>query len=311
MYPALSLILFTTLSGAGFGLLGLLGLLAMGGLMPAAAGFGPVAALAALALIVAGLGASTRHLGRPGRLLLALTQWRTLWLSREALAASVSLPVALAFALSLGERAGTVLPIVIGGLAAALATASVVCTAMIYATLRPIPQWSNRLVLPCFLLLAAMTGGVLLVLLAVCFGAVPPCVVALTIVAILAAWTAKVAYWRQVDGLPARSDLAGPEGLGRLGPLRLLDPALSFGGFTVAEMGRALCPPLVRRLRRVAVVLLFAVPLPLTALQPVLAGTPGVLAAGCAVLAAAVGVGVERWLFFAEARHACRAWYAA
>jgi DMSO reductase anchor subunit len=67
MHPAYSVILFTTASGAGYGLLVWICISALLGLVPAerwlgAAGFG-----LAFALITAGLLSSTAHLGRPER----------------------------------------------------------------------------------------------------------------------------------------------------------------------------------------------------------------------------------------------------
>src|SRR5688500_12203486 len=87
MHPAYSVILFTTASGAGFGLL--IGLAAgvVLGLVPQSASFGVVGLGLALVLITAGLLASMLHLGRPERAWRAMSQWRTSWLSREGLAA--------------------------------------------------------------------------------------------------------------------------------------------------------------------------------------------------------------------------------
>ena len=102
MNPAPSVILFTVLSGMGFGLLAFLG-----------AGFVQPAGWLAFAhwglgyaLAVGGLTASTFHLGNPQRALRAFTQWKTSWLSREAWAAVLTLlllaPVALSDWLGLG-----------------------------------------------------------------------------------------------------------------------------------------------------------------------------------------------------------------
>src|SRR5215469_10723287 len=65
MNPALSIIFFSTASGAGFGLLLLLGIAAPLGLVPQNAGF----AFVSLAVVLAGGGllASPRHPGRRGR----------------------------------------------------------------------------------------------------------------------------------------------------------------------------------------------------------------------------------------------------
>ncbi|MFM8990118.1 MAG: DmsC/YnfH family molybdoenzyme membrane anchor subunit, partial [Alphaproteobacteria bacterium] len=84
MHPAFSVIVFTTASGAGYGLLALTGLVfAAGGFASMHWGFGFCAIGLGTALVAGGLVSSTLHLGRPERALRALTQVRTSWLSRE------------------------------------------------------------------------------------------------------------------------------------------------------------------------------------------------------------------------------------
>ena len=91
MHPAPSIIVFTTLSGLGFGLMAWLGI---GAPPPARA----ARALLALALASAGLLASLLHLGQPRRFLKAFSQWRSSWLSREAVLAVATLAVFALFA---------------------------------------------------------------------------------------------------------------------------------------------------------------------------------------------------------------------
>ena len=89
MHPAPSVILFTTLSGAGFGLLFWLGL----GL-PAPTGWAAFGYFVlAYLLAVGGLIASTLHLGHPERAWRAFSQWRSSWLSREGVSAVAALLV--------------------------------------------------------------------------------------------------------------------------------------------------------------------------------------------------------------------------
>ena len=86
MHPALSIILFTTLSGLGYGLAFVLGL----GVLDPHAISTRLAHPLALALIAGGLLSSTLHLGNPQRAWRALSQWRTSWLSREGVLAIVT-----------------------------------------------------------------------------------------------------------------------------------------------------------------------------------------------------------------------------
>ena len=92
------MILFTTLAGAGQGLLlvlfgvGLARRLGILGEVPVALFVG--GAVLVLLLCGAGLVSATFHLGRPMRAWRAASQWRTSWLSREVIA----LPVFMALA---------------------------------------------------------------------------------------------------------------------------------------------------------------------------------------------------------------------
>ena len=98
MNPAYSVILFTTTSGTGLGLLFLLGVLGPAGVLPVERGFGVAAFGVALAALSAGLLASTFHLGQPGRALMAFREWRSSWLSREGVAAVATYPATAFFA---------------------------------------------------------------------------------------------------------------------------------------------------------------------------------------------------------------------
>lgn len=166
MHPAYSVILFTTASGAGYGLLVWLALAALLALVRTEAWLGLFGFGLAFALITAGLLASTAHLGRPERAWRAFSQWRTSWLSREGvMAAATYVPAGL-----LGV--GWVVLEHASGLFAVAAVATIVCavltlytTGMIYASLRTIPQWHQPLTAPIYIVLGLPSGAVLLNLL--------------------------------------------------------------------------------------------------------------------------------------------------
>ena len=112
-----------------------------------------------LGLAAAGLLASLLHLGQPPRFLKAFSQWRTSWLSREAVLAVATLAAFTLFAalwVLSGLRTRW-----LGLPAAALALATVAATAMIYAQMRSVPRWRSPLT-PALFLLFALAGGALL-----------------------------------------------------------------------------------------------------------------------------------------------------
>src|SRR5260221_10071761 len=149
MHPALSIIVFPPASGAGYGLLALLGVLGPLGVLPPDRIFGLVALGLALAAISFGLAASAAHLGHPERAWRAFSQWRSSWLSREGVASVATYVPAGLFAIGwvfLGTVSG--LWAVLGVLAAIGAVVTVCCTAMIYRSLKPIQRLHNSWVLP-------------------------------------------------------------------------------------------------------------------------------------------------------------------
>ena len=98
MHPAYSVILFTTFSGAGYGLLIMLAMFAIFEAVPFDRWFGFVSFALAFAVIGFGLIASTYHLGHPERAIRAFSQWKSSWLSREGVLAVGTFAPGLLFA---------------------------------------------------------------------------------------------------------------------------------------------------------------------------------------------------------------------
>jgi DMSO reductase anchor subunit len=141
MHPAPSIILFTTLSGLGFGLLTFLGLG-----MPGSTGFVAFAFFTiAYLLAVGGLLFSTFHLGHPERALKAFSQWRSSWLSREGICAVAALIVMAIYGIGrvfYAQHWG-----LIGGIGAILSLLTVYTTSMIYGQLKTVPRWNMPLII--------------------------------------------------------------------------------------------------------------------------------------------------------------------
>lgn len=311
MHPALSVIVFTVASGAGYGLLALTALGFALGRVPEGAGFAATALGLAFALVTGGLLSSTAHLGRPERAWRAFSQWRSSWLSREgALSLLTYLPFALfAFGwIVLGAATAWLAPV--GLAAAALASVTVWCTAMIYRSLKPVHQWCNRHVVPVYLALALMSGALWLDALTRLFGAPDPAIGVVTAASIALAVALKERYWRFIDSTPAASTPGSATGLGRFGEVRLLDPPHTGTNFLLREMGFRLARKHATRLRRIALAAGFALPLLLT-LAALALPALGRVVSPLAALSAMLGLLVERWLFFAEAKHTVTLFYGA
>jgi DMSO reductase anchor subunit len=310
VHPAPSIIAFTTASGAGYGLLFLLGLAAPAGWVPITRGLGVVALCLALGLITLGLLASLLHLGHPERAWRALSQWRSSWLSREGAMALLTYPPALVLGAGwvLTEAIGSWIGL-FGVLAALGAALTVYCTSMIYASLKPVRAWHQPLVPVIYLAFALMTGALLLHVLLASFGAPRQWAGALALIAIVLAFGLKAVYWRTIARAGTGPTPESATGLGALGEVRMLEPPHTQTNYLLSEMGFSVARRHAAKLRRYACLLGFAG----TSLLTLLAWlSSGVLAAGLALLAALsglAGVLIERWLFFAEAAHTVTLYY--
>ena len=308
MHPSFSVIFFTTLSGAGYGLLALLGLLAPLGAVPLDQGFALAALGLAFGAITAGLLSSMLHLGHRRRAWRAFSQWRSSWLSREGVASVLTYVPAGLFAIA-WVFFGTVSPL-LGGLSAAGAALTVYCTGMIYRSLKPVPRWHNPWVVPNYLVLGAMSGSLWLACLAHCF-AWRPALSALALGAIAVAAVLKLAYWHSIDSAQPVSSAGSATGLGRLGDVRLFEAPHTSENYLLKEMGFQIARKHAAKLRRIAIALGFCLPALLVLIALLVGGALAAVLLFAAAALAMLGIFVERWLFFAEARHAVMLYYGA
>lgn len=286
MNPAPSVILFTVLSGAGFGLLAWLGALAQlsGWIAFFWWGLG-------YALAVGGLLASTFHLGNPQRFLLAYSQWRSSWLSREAWASTLTLlwlaPVVLS------QWVGFDWPSWWGPVGGVMAMVTVFTTSMIYAQLKTVPRWNHWLVPVKFLAFSLAAGALL------------------TGQGLATAWflsllgVALLAHWRLGDGAFTAfgQSLNTATGLGP-GEVKVFEQAHTAGNYLLSEMMFVVGRKHRDRLRILSMVLAIAAPVVIILILPATIWTFGL-----ASLAHLTGAMAARWLFFAEAEHVVGLYY--
>ncbi len=311
MHPAKSVIFFTTGSGAGYGMLIWLAILALLGYQPADTVYGLVAFGLAFGLVVAGLLSSTFHLGHPERAWRAMSQWRSSWLSREGVVAIATFgPTGLYALFWIFLNQNQALAGAMGLLGAALSLITVYCTSMIYGSLKTIPAWFTKWTRIAYLVFSLMTGAVLVWALSVLFGLPGATVIAQLCLFLLAAgFIVKIAYWHNIDNAPATSTAESATGLGKLGKIRLIESPHSEDNYLLNEMGFQIARKHAARLRLVALALGFV--FPFIAIFAALNVQPQfqVIFAILAVLAGLIGIVTERWLFFAEAKHVVTLYY--
>lgn len=296
MHPAFSVIFFTVASGAGYGLYALLALLDTFGI-----GGGVqhemlwVGGIIALGLVTLGLLSSTLHLANPKNAWRAFSRFKTSWLSREGVFAVLFYPFAVIYLGGtwwLGESNGVLQ--IVGMIGVLLALVTIYSTGMIYASLKTIRQWNTSLTPLNYLLIGFALGSLLLVLLANLYQHSNSLIAPISIALLVLAAIAKLIYYIWI-GQPKGATINTATGFTRAA-VKLLDVGHTSGTFLTSEFGYEVSAGKITFLRIMVFVLGFAVPFCL-----VLGGL-GDLAV-VAVVSGVVGIVLERWLFFAEARH--------
>ncbi len=301
MHPAYSIIVFTTLSGLGYGLAVVLGL----GFLDPSLLSTKLLYVASLSLIGIGLLSSLLHLGNPQRAWRALSQWRSSWLSREGvMAIATFVPLTLNAALAIfSGRYDALLGLI--GVLGALGT--VYCTSMIYASLRTVGSWHTKLTPLCFILIS-LAGGFLL---ASAFAGGDALIVELlALLLLLLALIAKMVWRNRATTLAPLSTPESATGLGFIGKVRLFERPHALDNYLTREMGFRVARKHAAKLWVIAFVCGAILPiLALLIAMVVGSGLAGQLVLVIGVIAHFLGVFVERWLFFAEAKHAVMNYY--
>lgn len=303
MRPAWSVILLTTLIGAGQGLflaaffVDLLRADAARTLVLASCGV-------CLLLLAGGLLASFFHLGRPERAWRAASQWRTSWLSREVIVLPAFMGAVAFYGLSSFFVFDRSISLLIGAAGMILCIALFICTAMIYACLKFLQEWHTPLTVINYLLLGTASGFTLAVPVAVL--AYPQFAGVLALAAVIIGalgYLARCASLLRNARLRPKSTAATAIGIDHP---RIVQKAQGFmgGSFNTREFFHGRPDRVVRAARWTFLILAFPAPAWL------LGWGGGSLSAFIAAFALQfAGLLAERWTFFAEARHPQNLYY--
>jgi DMSO reductase anchor subunit len=287
MHPAPSVIIFTTFSGIGFGLLFWLGL---GAIVPTGLSAFIWFAIA-YAASVGGLLASTFHLGHPERAIKAFSQWKTSWLSREGICAVFTLLVMAIYGAGLVFAGTPLAPL--GWLGALGALGTVYTTSMIYAQLNTVPRWKHWTT-PALFLTLSIGGGALL------SGQITAALLLLS-----AAGGLQFYAWTTGDTRLSDSGttMETATGLGHIGKVRAFEPPHTGTNYLMREFIHQVGRKHAQQLRMISMVLGFVLPIVLLLLPF------NHFFAVLAVLSHVAGVLTLRWLFFAQAEHVVGLYY--
>lgn len=309
MHPAMSVIFFTVMSGAGYGLFAIISMYSLSNPSDGLNSYEILVSCSlALVLITAGLISSTFHLANPKNAWRALSRYKTSWLAREGVLALGFYPFALLYmflhwqAMSQAvDDSAYVVNTWLSLLVALWAIATVFSTGMIYACLKTIRQWNTALTPINYILLGLMLGGLLFLTLHHYFGKSAQELLAGCTFLIVSAAVAKIVYYFWIGHPQGKGPSINTATSFTRATVRLLDVGHTAGTFLTDEFGFRVPELTIMALRWIVLSCAFFIPALLIWLA---AWGEGIsLVIYLALFAAFLGVVTERWLFFAEARH--------
>ena len=289
MHPAPSIILFTVLSGFGFGLISIVGLLQF--LSQISAVDVVFFSLIGFFFSTVGLISSFFHLANKKNAIKSLSQWQTSWLSREAISSIFCLSIVVG---NIGwvfvqnryiNEVGIILFL--------LSLFTIFTTSMIYAQLKTVPSWNNILT-PALFIFAALAGGSILLM------------DYASLVLLLIFGVFQVLFWYIADQsfIYKETSVGTALGFSKNEDIRAFDVAHTNRNYLLNEMVYKVARKHAIKIRYISFFAAFVFPMSLTLIFP------GNFSVSVLIIAShLVGIYFSRWLFFAEAKHSVGFYY--
>ena len=289
MHPAPSIILFTVLSGFGFGLTSIVGLLQFLNQISMV----DIIIFSSMGLFFSTIGliSSFFHLAKKKNAIKSMSQWQTSWLSREAISSIFCLSIVVG---NIGwifvqnmyiSEVGIILFL--------LSLITVFTTSMIYAQLKTVPSWNNMLT-PTLFIFAALAGGSILI-------TDHASLVLLLIFAVL-----QVLFWYIADRsfIDIETTVGTALGFSKNEDIRAFDAAHTNRNYLLNEMVYKVARKHAVKIRYISFFAAFVLPMSLILIFP------GNFSVSVLIIAShLVGIYFSRWLFFAEAKHSVSFYY--
>ena len=289
MHPAPSIILFTVLSGFGFGLISIVGLLQF--LSQISTVDVVFFSLIGFFFSTVGLISSFFHLANKKNAIKSMSQWQTSWLSREAISSIFCLSIVVG---NIGwvfvqnryiNEVGIVLFL--------LSLFTIFTTSMIYAQLKTVPSWNNILT-PALFIFAALAGGSILLM------------DYASLVLLLIFGVFQVLFWYIADQsfIYKETSVGTALGFSKNEDIRAFDVAHTNRNYLLNEMVYKVARKHAIKIRYISFFAAFVFPMSLTLVFP------GNFSVSVLIIAShLVGIYFSRWLFFAEAKHSVGFYY--
>lgn len=323
MHPAFSVIFLTTLIGTAQGLF--LALFSTQfyqeiNLLPnvSESNFYGIGAAISLVLLGAGLFSSFFHLGHPERAWRAAAMWRTSWLSREVIALPTMMAAVFAYAVvhlmgldsiayTNGENINLSVSLFVALFGVIAAFALFICTAMIYACIKFLQEWSSPLTVINYFLFGTASGFMLATALASYLNLhdhtnfLGGWAIAITIAVFL---TRSASLYRN-SRIKHKSTIQSAIGIRHNEIVQKSQGAMG-GSFNTREYFHGKTAAFLKSIKYIFMILVFPVPLVLM-FSAISTGNTEVLFA--AFIIQYIGLLAERWFFFAQANHPQNIYY--
>ena len=289
MHPAPSIILFTVLSGFGFGLTSIVGLLQFLNQISMV----DIIIFSSMGLFFSTIGliSSFFHLANKKNAIKSMSQWQTSWLSREAISSIFCLSIVVG---NIGWIFVQKMYISeVGIILFLLSLITVFTTSMIYAQLKTVPSWNNMLT-PTLFIFAALAGGSILI-------TDHASLVLLLIFAVL-----QVLFWYIADRsfIDIETTVGTALGFSKNEDIRAFDAAHTNRNYLLNEMVYKVARKHAVKIRYISFFAAFVLPMSLILIFP------GNFSVSVLIIAShLVGIYFSRWLFFAEAKHSVSFYY--
>jgi DMSO reductase anchor subunit len=307
MHPAFSIIFFTITSGLGYGLLFFSGLYVVldrtGNITESL--FSPlvVSSIIGLTLVALGILSSILHLANPKNAWRAFLRFRSSWLSREGVFALLTFPVVFAFIYTIiATETNSVTSKTTAIILMIISLLTVYSTGMIYACLKTIRAWNSPLVPTNYVLLGLLSGALTMFAILNYYNQQSELLLTLIMELLCLAFITKAIYYYFI-GKPSELSIKTATGLSSR-KVRLLHTGESSKNFLMREFGFDISVKKMLLLRFCSILLMVVMPTLCLITQP--ASFHFIL---IAVICNFFGLLLERWLFFAEAKHVVNLYY--
>ena len=289
MHPAPSIILFTVLSGFGFGLISIIGLLQF---LSVITMFDLIIySIIGVIFATVGLVSSFFHLANKKNAIKSLSQWQTSWLSREAIASIFCLLIVFGNIIWAVYQNNYVSEV--GVVLFFLSLFTIFTTSMIYAQLKTVPSWNNALT-PAIFVCAALTGGAILL------------TDYASLVLLLIFGTLQISFWYIADrGFQDKETSVGTAlGYNKNEEIRPFDVAHTNRNYLLNEMVYKVARKHSVKIRYISFFMAFVFPMSLILIFP-----NNFSVSVSAITIHLIGIYFSRWLLFAEAKHSVSFYY--